>query len=109
MAVCHRCCREMPSTHACIVGEYVGPDGTVLPAVPFGRETGAMRYVEAEGRPTCGDCASILGQAHHEGCDVEQCPACRGQRISCGCPLEWRAAPDSVESATVIRVAFRRP
>jgi hypothetical protein len=106
VAVCRRCSREMLATHACMTGEYVGPDGVVFPAIPFGRERGAMRSVAAAGRPACGDCGSIFGQAHHEACDLEQCPACRGQRLTCGCPLEWRAAHGTAESATVIRVAF---
>lgn len=35
----------------------------------------------------CHDCAAIRGQLHCEGCDVEQCPRCRNQHISCGCRL----------------------
>lgn len=33
----------------------------------------------------CGDCAALPGELHVPGCDVEQCPACDGQLISCGC------------------------
>ena len=33
----------------------------------------------------CHDCAAIQGEYHVPGCDVEQCPKCGGQSISCGC------------------------
>jgi hypothetical protein len=36
-------------------------------------------------RGPCGDCAVIKGQFHVLGCDVEQCPSCGGQLISCDC------------------------
>ena len=50
--------------------------------IPYGREGRGWRP------PTgpCGDCAVARGQYHVPGCDLERCPACRGQMISCGCP-----------------------
>jgi len=36
----------------------------------------------------CHDCAAVGGQYHCEGCDVEQCPRCRNQMISCDCKLK---------------------
>lgn len=46
-------------------------------------------------RGPCGDCAVKKGQLHVMGCDIEQCPRCGGQVISCECvdlddPKSWR-------------------
>ena len=33
----------------------------------------------------CHDCCAMLGQYHVQGCDIERCPACGGQLLSCSC------------------------
>jgi len=33
----------------------------------------------------CHDCNIVNGFVHHFGCDMERCPKCDGQLISCDC------------------------
>ena len=33
----------------------------------------------------CHDCNVKIGGKHHPRCDMERCPRCSGQLISCGC------------------------
>ncbi|MDR0716338.1 MAG: hypothetical protein LBF50_02825 [Azoarcus sp.] len=58
--------------------------GVEYPRIPYGEEDGDWG---ADDHP-CGDCAVVKGQLHVPGCDVEHCPVCGGQAISCDCDCE---------------------
>jgi hypothetical protein len=77
MAVCEYCNQEMrdPAANSCPANtEIEFPDGSALPVVP---------YDEQEWR--CHDCNIEKGGFHHPGCDMERCPRCDGQLITCDC------------------------
>ena len=42
------------------------------------------RCAEYSQRP-CGDCHAVKGQYHCDNCDMELCPRCFTQLLSCGC------------------------
>ena len=60
--------------------------------LPYGTEP--LWEMSADRSP-CGDCAVTKGQLHVSGCDVEACPRCFGQLLSCGC--QWGEGPAESE------------
>jgi hypothetical protein len=54
-----------------------------LPRIRYGNEVFDW---QADKSP-CHDCAAVKGQLHTPGCDVEECPNCHEQALSCDCDL----------------------
>jgi hypothetical protein len=79
MAVCSFCKQEMLSADDCSWNSKISfADGQTLPAKPYSPEDPDTR---------CRDCNVAPGNFHHPGCDMERCPRCGGQFISCPCEL----------------------
>ena len=79
MSICSYCNQEMKdnSTFKCSANLFIEfPDGVKLPP-------SLEHFNEPNGR--CHDCNVKHGYPHHPGCDVERCPRCGGQLITCGC------------------------
>ena len=81
MVRCKICGREMLKADGCRVTKlYI--DGKQFDRIHFGKET---RFWPPEEGERCHDCNVAVGQYHHYGCDVEECPLCDGQLIGCDC------------------------
>lgn len=81
MALCNWCGEEMTTGASCSVAE-LHRGGVPVPMVRFGDERPKWRGER------CGDCGVRRGGLHHLGCDVQCCPVCRGQMMSCGCRFD---------------------
>jgi len=56
-------------------------DGKLYDAIRFGDDEHNFDI----GKGVCHDCGVKLGEFHHDNCDMEECPACGYQLISCDC------------------------
>jgi len=62
----------------------------ILPQIQEGEEDKRKRYEEMVEKHSymCPSCGATEGELHELNCDMEICPKCGGQLISCGCCLE---------------------
>lgn len=70
-------CRNQLKISACCRAKFMEIDNEPFERIPNDRG-GEMDIC-------CGDCDAEFGELHHVGCDLETCPACQGQLISCSC------------------------
>ena len=84
MAICNECKQEMLSADGCIQ-LLVRINRKAMHRLAYGRDQRAADL--ARDKPRCHDCNVTWGHLHHPGCDMEECPRCSGQLISCGCIL----------------------
>jgi hypothetical protein len=79
VTICGYCNKDMSEVSSCReVAITINKE--IYKPVPYGQETRINWESER-----CHDCSIKRGGLHHPGCDVEECPVCHGQLISCGC------------------------
>ncbi len=71
MAICGYCKQDMLKVNRCIK----------IPIFINDEEYAPIPNTDKK----CHDCGVDVGEYHHPGCDMERCPYCGGQLISCGC------------------------
>ncbi|MEQ1700942.1 MAG: hypothetical protein ABMA25_12585 [Ilumatobacteraceae bacterium] len=75
MAICEYCKLEMNTARSCTV-EVLHMGGMPFPVTRH------------RARSRCGDCGVAHGGWHHLGCDLQSCPRCGRQLLSCGCHFD---------------------
>jgi hypothetical protein len=81
VAICIYCGNDMIHGTGCSE-EAIPLRSGAFPPIHWGDEKG---YAFDQMVERCGDCGVPKGAVHHHGCDLEQCPSCRGQLLACGC------------------------
>ena len=80
----------MTTANSCTVDAF-HVEGCPIEMIAYGSEPGGGAF-----RLRCGDCGVARGGHHHPGCDVQRCPLCRGQMMTCDCRFD-EDGPDEEE------------
>jgi predicted Zn-ribbon and HTH transcriptional regulator len=81
MARCPDCKGEMDeSKKGCV-------DSCIVKQISIGGKVYKRNTTQFDNNKRCHDCGikNKKGHVHHFGCDMERCPKCKGQIISCDC------------------------
>jgi hypothetical protein len=81
--ICECCNKEMKDGVACNPIDIV-IGGVSYQLIIYGNETRFPQPFESE---YCPDCGTPKGKYHHSTCDIEECPKCHRQLLSCYCGL----------------------
>ena len=68
--------------------------GQLYDPIPFGNEDDD--WVGDGDNPTCGDCGCEIGELHLPCCDIERCPCCHGQMLSCDCGTKVEITDENI-------------
>jgi hypothetical protein len=93
MAICTSCQQEMHDKVGCTKTAFQDfDDNQPRQRIPFGTEVNAI----GKNAENCPDCLVPCSALHHPGCDIEQCPRCNGQAVTCGCAVQFRPTKEAL-------------
>jgi hypothetical protein len=78
MSKCQDCGKEMKTAYGCDPKK-----GYIVFKTKMYKRNLCNERESHHGR--CHDCGAKSGYLHHNGCDMESCPKCGGQLLSCDC------------------------
>lgn len=84
MAICEICNKEMLGESSCVPTIII--NGRRFNRIKYG-DPGDM-FPNIADEYHCHDCGCKKGMYHHFGCDVERCPNCGNQLLSCECDVK---------------------
>ena len=87
MAECFACLQDMNEADGCVSDRKIIIQGSVYDPIRYGD---GYHWDESEIDPEgrCHDCGARVGEIHHPGCDMEECPNCGGQYFICPCDTD---------------------
>lgn len=89
MTICNWCGKDMSlnDTLSCSENVMVDFGNMVADPIRYGSEDRLKynKFFDPLVHERCHDCNVKIGGIHHPGCDMEECPKCHKQLISCGC------------------------
>lgn len=67
--------------------------GVLYEPICYGDEEDCWGYIDND-NCSCGDCGCKVGEMHLDNCDIERCPRCQGQMLTCDCGVKYRVSPE---------------